>query len=437
MVCQFTKYFRCLTFIFALSGLFCLTAAGQPRKASVGNANLTPVILIHGIGGADLTYRAPVKKDERGLIGNGFPNDVLKGFPGAPQNLQFDEKGVPRSNSISKEIKAIKFYDVPGSRNITDFSKFLKTKGYRKNENLFEFFYDFRYSVEQSSDELGVLIEQIISQTGASQIDIVAHSMGGLIAKNYLAKNPDAASKVKNLVFVGTPHLGAPKALKVLRYGDNLDVAAIDGCKLKRVAHNMPSIFNLLPGRRYFVAAGGGYFTDAADLDGDGVRATLDFEKTLFNLVNGRETRCLLNPRVDAPPFNNLSGYLVENQLVKFHDRLDEWQKPNGLKVFSIVGYGVPTIKMLSEDERQVSVTYTTAGDGTVPLISAEAVGSDETYFVNLAQMRSDHSQMIGEVVIGEQIYSLLQNNPKLSSGSLIKQRPTNAVFEESVKILP
>ena len=48
----------------------------------------TPLILIPGIGGSDLDYQPP---KSRGIWRNGFPNDVLKGEVGEPENLQFDE----------------------------------------------------------------------------------------------------------------------------------------------------------------------------------------------------------------------------------------------------------------------------------------------------------------------------------------------------------
>lgn len=410
-------------------------AAQQPTKTPARRmATKTPIVLIHGIGGSDLTYRPPVKTDERGLTSNGFPNDVLKFFPGKPQNLQLDEFGKPRPDSISPNIKAVKFYDVPRVKNITDLSKFLQRKNYVKDAELFEFFYDFRFSVENNAKELAAFVDSIVAQSGKPEVDIIAHSMGGLIAKQYLIDQPDS-NLVRNLVFVGVPHLGAPKALKVLRYGDNLDVFVIDGCKLKRVAHNMPSIFSLLPGKKYFELTGKGYFTDDADLDGDGARGTLDYEKTLYNLAKGKETRCKLNPRVDMPPFDNLSPFLIENSLVKFHEKQDDWVKPANTKVFAIAGYGLPTINGITEDDDKVIYSYTTAGDGTVPLVSAETVSADRVYYVNLARLKSDHSQMIGSKAVIEQIAEILATGDTRGKTDFETTRPAANSFKDSSRV--
>ncbi len=410
-----------LILMFAAGG-----AAANAQKLK--SAKPTPVVLIHGIGGADLDYQPKGK----GIWSNGFPNDVLIWKAGDPQNLQFDASGSPRADTISKDVKAVGFYDVPGGRNITDLSKYLQKAGYSKNSELFEFAYDFRFSAVYNAEKLGELINDIRAKNGSQPVDIVAHSFGGLIAKQYLS-DPANAARVRNLIFVGTPHLGAPKALKALRYGDNLNVKIIDGCKLKRVVHNLPGMFNLLPGRRYF-AMSGGYFDDAGDLDGDGVRGILDFDKTTFNLINAKETRCLMKPSVDAMPLDKLSENLLEEHTIKFHDRLDEWAKPENVRVSMIVGYNVPTLKTLSETDGGIKSTYTTAGDGTVPLISAETAAADAIYYVDLRKMKTDHSGMIGAPLIVGRIYDLLRNGER-NSRDFSTARPPEKDFVETSEV--
>ena len=424
---NFLKIYLCgallLTLIFVVS-----TDEANAQKSKFNKQ--TPVILIHGIGGADLDYQPKGK----GMWSNGFPNDVLIWKAGDPQNLQFDASGVPRPDTISKDVAAVGFYDVPGGRNITDLSKFLQKSGYAKNSELFEFAYDFRFSAVYNAVKLGELIDGIRGKNNNQPVDIVAHSFGGLIAKQYLL-NPANAERVGHLIFVGTPHLGAPKALKALRYGDNLDVKIIDGCKLKRVVHNLPGMFNLLPGRRYFAASGGGYFEDAGDIDGDDVRGVLDFEQTTFNLINGKETRCLLKPSVDALPLDKLSAILLEEHTVKFHDSLDNWTKPENVRVSMIVGYNVPTLKMLSESSDGIKLSYTTEGDGTVPLWSAETAAADVIYYADLKQLKTEHSGMIGAPIVVGKILSLLKRDNKSSSNTFSTTRPDNVNFTETSEL--
>ena len=419
---NFLKIHLCAALLLALTFAAVNDANAQKSKST----KQTPVILIHGIGGADLDYQPKGK----GIWSNGFPNDVLIWRAGDPQNLQFDADGKPREDTISKDVKAVGFYDVPGGKNITDLSKFLQKAGYVKNSELFEFAYDFRFSAVYNAQKLAEFINEVRAKNDDQPVDIVAHSFGGLIAKQYLTDAANA-EKVNQLIFVGTPHLGAPKALKALRYGDNLDVKIIDGCKLKRVVHNLPGMFNLLPGRRYFAASGSGYFEDAGDLDGDGVRGILDFDKTTFNLINGKETRCLMKPSVDATPLNKLSETLLDEFTVKFHDELDDWKKPENVRVSMIVGYNVPTLKMLAESADGVKLIYTTAGDGTVPLVSAETASADAIYYADLRKLKTDHSGMIGSSIIAGKIYDLLRGVDKTNQ-NFSTIRPADKDFVET-----
>lgn len=439
-----------------LIAAFCLplfaasAASGQTRKPKSGKlivaANLTPVVLIHGIGGSDLRRVAPKgeRVSARDLLHDGFPNDVLIGLLGKPKNLQFDETGAPRADTISSQMRAKEFYDVPQSRNITDLSKYLEAQGYKKaandsaadkSANLFEFYYDFRYAVPQIAALLGDFVKRVKIQTGAAQVDLIGHSMGGVIIKQYLL-NDENAVNVRTVIFASTPHLGAPKALKALRYGDNLDIALFDGCKLKRAVHNMPGMFNLLPGKRYFDATGGGYFTDARDLDKDGATGELDYEQTLHNLKEGVETRCLLKPdKNDAPPFDRLSPDLIRDNVENFRDAQDNWTKPANVKVFAIAGYNVPTLKAIKEDADAVTYTYTTEGDGTVPLQSAETCDADAIYYADFKQLKTDHSQMIGSPAIDLQIYKLLQSGAGIYAANISTARPDGGKFSSTPKV--
>lgn len=78
----------------------------------------------------------------------------------------------------------------------------------------------FRDSFGSNHDHAGEIdraVETLTALTGAAQVDVVAHSMGGLAARYYL-RTGDTAASVRRAVFLGTPHRGTAAA--VLAWGE-------------------------------------------------------------------------------------------------------------------------------------------------------------------------------------------------------------------------
>ncbi|MFF7732674.1 alpha/beta fold hydrolase [Streptomyces sp. NPDC007984] len=61
--------------------------------------------------------------------------------------------------------------------------------------------------IRAAAELLGRRIEEICERTGAGQIDVVGHSLGGLIARYYVQRLGGDA-RVRTLVTLGTPHTG-------------------------------------------------------------------------------------------------------------------------------------------------------------------------------------------------------------------------------------
>lgn len=65
-------------------------------------------------------------------------------------------------------------------------------------------------SIEHFADQVADRIAGIIAATGAAQVVIVAHSMGGLVARAYLRSY--GGGRVRRLITIGTPHHGSMHA---------------------------------------------------------------------------------------------------------------------------------------------------------------------------------------------------------------------------------
>ncbi len=103
----------------------------------------------------------------------------------------------------------------------------LEANGYQKEKNLFTFPYEWRDSnvltARLLKDKISAVqtlcetaksnneITTDLGQTDCTKVDLVAHSMGGLVAREY-AQSTEYRRDIDQLIFLGTPHKGSQKA---------------------------------------------------------------------------------------------------------------------------------------------------------------------------------------------------------------------------------
>ncbi len=91
----------------------------------------------------------------------------------------------------------------------------LKSHGY----DVFHASLSYAKRSEQRAVELGEQIAQIRTQTGAPQVHLIAHSMGGLDARRLIIIHPASADTIASLTTIGTPHWGSSLADWGLSHG--------------------------------------------------------------------------------------------------------------------------------------------------------------------------------------------------------------------------
>jgi triacylglycerol lipase len=82
--------------------------------------------------------------------------------------------------------------------------------------------------IRTNSQRLANTIASVRSRTGAAKVDLVAHSMGGLVSRYYI-KNLGGAATVDSLIMMGTPNYGTSLAnvASFLTFGS---CVGIDAC---------------------------------------------------------------------------------------------------------------------------------------------------------------------------------------------------------------
>jgi predicted alpha/beta hydrolase family esterase len=71
---------------------------------------------------------------------------------------------------------------------------------------LFGFNYPWHDGIDDNAARLGRFIERVCAETGAAEVDLVTHSMGGLVALEHL--HLSKAPRVRRLVTIAGPHSG-------------------------------------------------------------------------------------------------------------------------------------------------------------------------------------------------------------------------------------
>ena len=224
-------------------------------------ADNTPVILIPGAFGSRLRDRA--SGDE--LWPGPWWRILFSNY--ADLALDFDAAtGQPRestleANGIAEQAFGQDFYR-PIVETLTQHGGYVRSTVGTSAEpgvrRLYVFAYDWRQDNVKSAQQLHALIEAIRRDHGDAKlrVDLVAHSMGGLIARYYLRYGTrdvldgtpqqvsmEGAAQVRKLVLLGTPNLGSVSSLHAFLNGERVGLRRI----APRTLATMPSGYQLFP----------------------------------------------------------------------------------------------------------------------------------------------------------------------------------------------
>lgn len=128
-----------------------------------------------------------------------------------------------------------------------------------RQRRYYVFAYDWRQDNVRTARQLDTLIQDIRRDYGDPhlKVNIIAHSMGGLVTRYYLRYgtvdalegdgdfpiNMSGASKVGTVVLLGTPNLGSMRSLQGMVLGDEVAFSRVP----PEVLATMPSVYELLP----------------------------------------------------------------------------------------------------------------------------------------------------------------------------------------------
>lgn len=274
--------------------------------------------------------------------------------------------------------------------------------GYEIGENYFEFPYQWRDSNIKSAKLLQKEIQKIKEDTSRPKVDIVAHSMGGLLAREYI-ESDYYQNDVDQLITLGTPHLGAPKSYIKWEAGaffsDIFELAGKHFFNQEAKENGYDSIFHYIRGRSI-----------------ESVRELLPVYDYLWD-DNGID----YDLRVGYPTDYPRNEFLENLNKVEKMKALEDIEfvkivgKPEGAKT-TISGYNVVNVDMGELWEHGYPHSFEipwigdqglrrSEGDRTVPLLSAESnnILSDKIKYLssNHNSLPTDAQQDILEILTG------------------------------------
>ena len=240
-------------------------------------------------------------------------------------------------------------------------------KTYENSEYEVKFFsYDWRLTNEIAANKLNDFIEN----NNYNDVILVCHSMGGIVASKYIANRNE--NKVEKLITLGTPYLGAPKALYAFETGNFLDgkfAQFVTSKIIKDMIPNMPGVYELLPSKLYFSQNNDYYITVNSSIQ------NYDYGKNFFSSRSWCNKNLIDKSQIFQDSLGNISSNIL-----------------NKVDSYIIVGYNVPTITLVKYENSKLDIDINSRGDGTVPIISSAIYGLKRApYYVKDV----DHSTLV------------------------------------------
>ncbi len=340
-----------------------------------------PVIIVPGILGTKLNRTSDGEEVwpntakmffEKGFNGDIYLNDlILDGF-GNQTLISSMNPTLLLDSAFSNDVYG-------------NFINSFVTSGYASGTDFFAFPYDWRLDIASSTQRLDTIVKSAIINSPTGKVNIIAHSLGGLLVKQYL-RTATSTSFVDKLVLAGIPELGSPKAFKGLTYGDNFSFEIVYGLfdilnqqRIKIISQNMPAVYQLLPSRSY-ISRVGGYIADYTS----STAGLLDYDQSRGFML--RDTNDSRNPT-------------LLTRADSFHQTLDSagFNVPIS-SIYRVSGCQNP--KTIGDIRVQANNNFdidSIDGDGTVPLKSATYSISGHDYFALYSQTGIDHMGLVGD----------------------------------------
>jgi hypothetical protein len=297
--------------------------------------------------------------------------------------------------------------------------------GYQEGKTLFGFGYDFRQSnrLSETLDRFSKKLESVYQASGGKKINLVTHSMGGLLVKCFVSLHGDVFEKyVKSWIAIAAPFQGAPGYINTSLLNGMSFVEGwesnffISKWSMQQLLLECPSIYELLANSNF-------HWKDAPllqiwreKLDDNGKKNALlesyEPSEAIQMIQKALSEHEIVSNGMHIPLPLNLE---ILKWAKETHDILSTTKLPESVKFYNIYGidYDTPhTVCYGSEHHPISNISHLlhaqgeyvyVDGDGSVPAESAKADGLNAVARVGVA---ADHRG----IVCNHQVFRIVQH---------------------------
>jgi len=249
------------------------------------------------------------------------------------------------------------------------------------------FSYDWRKDVRESGASLCGLLDQLVARQGSSlRVNLVSHSMGGLLSLQCLRSQSPGARSVRRAVFVGTPFRGAADIFKDFLEGT--ETGRNRALISREALFTFAAAFQLLPAESDF-------FVDA-----EGRKVALELFATQTWLDRGLGV--FADPALRTDP-----GYLAQlSRMLASHEAVARDVRPlPPFEALAVVGKGRETVSGVRVLGAGFDLSHNprTDGDGSVPVSSAVPA-----FAADLFESREEHTALLGAQAVQQAILKFI-----------------------------
>lgn len=376
-----------------LSVLLCLVMALTPASVAFAKESVTPVILVHGVGGNPIYENLGTSdKSEIQNLGLGSISSLLtadglisEGIKLLSNQRKYDFKAF--CNAFNKKVKGNSFnLDKNGNakkgQGVDDYwtTPMSKHKSFWQDatisekalirqickvngsKNVYAFNYDWRIDSRQSAKQLNSMIKTIKKNTKAKKVALVGCSYGGAVLSSYM----DAYKKqndVKRYLFVNPAINGVDVArayagdLKVTKKGVMNYLDGMQGANPGSAQETIMKVVKIVGDKRVEIAAG-------------------NFEK----IFKSEKNKKMFIQKVVKPWIGNVVGlwecipYDVYNNAVKYSSKVGLLDKKSGvykkIKAYhKVQGNFKKNVKYVKKHGAQVAIVAN-YGEPGIPITS-------------------------------------------------------------------